>query len=141
MGAIGKNIPHDSAHGHVSGESVFIDDMLPAKNEVFVDFVGSPVAHGEIVSVGIDAARKAPGVVAIFTHADIPGHKHFGPIIKDEELLAEKSVQFVGQPIVLIAAESRDALVAAKKIVKVEVRELPPIFSIDDAIATESFIG
>lgn len=141
MASVGQNIPHDSAVGHVTGESIFIDDIPPAKNEVFVDFVGSSVAHGEILSVDVEAARNSPGVVAIFTHADIPGHKMFGPIIKDEHLLAEKEVLFVGDPIVLIAGESRDAVQRAKKLVKIQIKELPAIFSIDDAIGRQDFIG
>src|SRR5207245_2736458 len=131
MAAIGQNIPHDSAAGHVSGESIFVDDIPPARNEVFVDVVGSPVAHGEVISVDTTEAAKAPGVVAIFTHRDIPGHKRFGPVAKDEHLLVEDVASFVGDPIVLIAAESRGALAAAKKLVKITMRELPPILSID----------
>src|SRR2546423_1069851 len=141
MGAIGQNIPHDSARGHVSGESIFVDDIPPARNEVFIDVVGSPVAHGEVVSIDTTDAAKVPGVVAIFTHRDIPGHKAFGPVVKDEHLLVEKVASFVGDPIVLIAAESRSALAAAKKLVKVNMRELPPILSIDDAIEKQSFLG
>jgi xanthine dehydrogenase large subunit len=141
MGAIGQNIPHDSARGHVTGESVFIDDMLPARNEVFIDFAGSPVAHGEIVSIDTSEAMKVPGVVAVFTHKDVPGHNVFGPVVKDEELLASKEVVFVGQPVVLIAAENRGALCAAKKAVKIAVKELAPIFTIDQAIERDSFLG
>jgi xanthine dehydrogenase large subunit len=141
MGVVGKNIPHDSAVGHVTGESVFIDDMPTVPNEVFCDVVGSPVAHGEIVSIHLEAARNVPGVVAIFTHADVPGHNDIGPVLKDEQALVEKVAQHVGQPIVLIAAETREALVAAKKLVKITMRELSPIFTIDEAIAKENFLG
>ena len=48
----------------MTGESVFLDDVPPARNEVFVDFVGSPVAHGELVSVEFEAARKVSGVLS-----------------------------------------------------------------------------
>src|SRR3954464_9992197 len=94
MAAVGKNIPHDSARGHVSGESVFIDDIVPAKNELLVDFVGSPGAHGELVSIEVEEARQVPGVVAVFAHAAIPGHKRFGPIVKDEHLLVDDVASF-----------------------------------------------
>src|SRR5271163_1906670 len=50
MPAVGKNIPHDSAVGHVSGQSIFLDDLPPASGELLVDFLGSPVAHGRIRS-------------------------------------------------------------------------------------------
>ena len=90
MSFVGKDIPHDSARGHVTGESIFLDDVPPARNEVFVDFVGSPVAHGELASVDVEAARRIPGVVAIFTHKDVPGHNDVGPVVKDEHLLVDK---------------------------------------------------
>ena len=141
MTFVGKDIPHDSAAGHVSGESIFLDDVPPARNEVFVDFVGSPVAHGELISIDTDEARKIHGVVAIFTHEDVPGHNDVGPVVKDEHLLVEKQALFVGDPIVLIAADSRDALLKAKRAIRIQMRELPPIFTIDDAIEKNSFLA
>ena len=45
---VGKQLPHDSAFGHVTGEALFVDDITPAKNELIVDFISSPVAHGKI---------------------------------------------------------------------------------------------
>src|SRR5439155_2902495 len=118
--------PHDSAAGHVSGESIFVDDIPSARNEVFCDTVGSPVAHGEIVSIDIEQARKVPGVLAIYTHKDVPGHNDIGPVVKDEQVLVDKIAQHVGQPIVLIAAETREALLAARKLIHITMRELPP---------------
>ena len=90
MSSVGKNIPHDSAVGHVSGESIYIDDMAPLRGELIVDFVWSPVAHGRIRSLDFGAARR-PGVVALFTYRDLH-HNLFGPIIQDELLLAEDVV-------------------------------------------------
>src|SRR5881397_2427091 len=88
MTAVGRNIPHDSARGHVTGESVYIDDMPPLRGEVIVDFYWSPVAHGRIRSVDTTRACSVPGVVALFSHHDL-AHNVFGPIIQDEVLLAE----------------------------------------------------
>src|SRR5690242_20041667 len=78
MTYIGQNIPHDSARGHVTGHSVFIDDMPPQRNELLVEVVGSPVAHGRITSVDVSAARKTPGVIAVLTADDVTGHNKFG---------------------------------------------------------------
>ena len=141
MASVGENIPHDSAALHVSGESLFLDDVAPARNEVFVGFVGSTVAHGELISIDVLEARKVPGVVAVLTHEDIPGHNDIGPVIKDEHLLVSKTAVFLGDPVVLVVAESREALLAAKRQVRIEMRELAPIFSIDEAIANNSFLS
>ena len=63
--SIGKDIPHESARGHVSGEAIFIDDMPPARGELLVDFIGAPVAHGKLISVDVSAARTAPGIATL----------------------------------------------------------------------------
>ena len=140
MASVGKNIPHDSARGHVTGESVYIDDVAPLRGELIVDFVWSPVAHGRIRSLDLEKARAVPGVVALFTYRDLH-HNLFGPIIQDEILLAEDEVTFIGQPIVVIGAETREAIRAAKQAVVLDIERLDPIFTIDEAKARQSFIG
>src|SRR5262249_46762880 len=134
-------IPHDSAREHVTGEAMYLDDLPPIQGELLVDFVGSPVAHGRIRALDVSAAAKVDGVVAIFTHKDVPGHNTFGPVFHDEEVLVEKECQYIGQPIGAIAAGHRRALEAAKKAVRIEVEPLPAVLTIGDAITQKSFIG
>lgn len=141
MPSIGQNIPHDSAATHVAGESPFIDDLPPAFGEVLVDFVGSPVAHGKIRRVETAAAKQVPGIVGAYTYQDVPGHNDYGPIVKDDRALADDTVRYVGEPVVMLVGESREALAAAKKLVKLDVEPLKPILSIDAAIAAKSFLG
>jgi xanthine dehydrogenase large subunit len=140
MTTVGKNIPHDSARGHVTGESIYVDDMPFARNELLVDFLWSPVAHGRIRALDTTAACNVPGVVAMYTYRDLE-HNLFGPIIKDEILLAQDAVMFIGQPIVVIAAESREAIRAAKAAIKIDIEKLEPVFTIDDAKRKKQFIG
>jgi xanthine dehydrogenase large subunit len=140
MTILGKSLPHDSAPLHVTGTATYIDDIAPARNELFLDFVGSPVAHGRIVAIDVSAAWAVEGVVDVLTHAEVPENS-FGPIFHDEELLARAECFYVGQPIVLIAATSRSALIAARKAVRIEVETLPAILDIDAAISQKSFIG
>src|SRR4051812_861988 len=140
MATVGKNLPHDSARGHVSGESIYIDDIPPARGELIVDFFFSPVAHGRIKSLDLDAARKVNGVVALFTYKDLH-HNKFGPIIQDELLLAEDEVTFIGHPIVVIAAENRNAIAEAKKAIVIDIEPLEPVFTIDEAKRRHDFIG
>jgi len=141
MKSVGQDIPHDSAHGHVTGKSIFVDDIPPSRNELFVGVVGSPIAHGRIISVDLSAVLKIDGVVIALTSRDIPGHNHFGPIIKDEHLLVEDLAEFLGDPVVLIGAQSRESLRLAKKAVRMHIEPLPPVFTIDEAIAGGQFIG
>ena len=138
---VGKQVPHDSAVGHVTGEALFVDDLPSAKNELIVDYIASPVAHGKIKSLNYEEMAKLDGIVEVFTHADIPGHYLYGPVIKDERFLAEDIVEYVGQPIAIIAGESRRAIRQAKKHTLLEIQELTPVFTIDEAITAKQFIG
>ncbi|HEV7238056.1 MAG TPA: xanthine dehydrogenase molybdopterin binding subunit [Thermoanaerobaculia bacterium] len=137
---VGKDVPHDSAVGHVTGESLYIDDLPPMPGELLVDFFWSPFAHARIKSVDLSDAQKIEGVVALYTYRDLH-HNLLGPILQDEPLLAEDVCTFRGQPIVVIAAENAKAAAQAKKAIKIDFEELKPILTIDDAIAAQSFIG
>ncbi len=139
MSIIGKNIPHDAAHTHVRGESVYIDDMPHAQGELLVGILGSPYAHGRIKKLDLSKAQKIPGVVCLLTHKDLH-HNVFGPITQDEILLVEEVSQFVGEPIVVIGAETREAIKQAKEAIVLEMEELEPILTINQAIAKKSFI-
>jgi len=132
MSVVGRNIPHDSAESHVSGESIYIDDMPFQKNELHVDYLGSPFAHGKLKSIDLSAAEKIPGVVALFTHKDLH-HNRLGPIIQDEPLLVEDEAMFLGQPVVVIAAETKAAIAKAKKAIKIDMEELTPTLTINEA--------
>lgn len=135
----GTNVPHDSAHGHVSGESLYVDDLPSLPNELIVSFVWCPHAHARIVAIDLEPARGIEGVIALFTHHDL-AHNRLGPITADEPLLAEDVCTFRGQPIVVVAGETRAAVEAARAAVKVEYEVLPPVLTIEEAMAASSFI-
>ena len=141
MIVVGKQVAHDSAVGHVTGDALFVDDLPFTKNELVVDFIGSPVAHGEIININSEELAQLDGITGVFTHADIPGHNLYGPVIKDERFLAEDIVEYVGQPIAIITGESRRAIRQAKKRTLLEIQELTPVFTIDEAIKAKQFIG
>jgi xanthine dehydrogenase large subunit len=137
MSLLGKPVAHESGREHVSGEALYLDDLPPARNELLVDFVGSTLAHARIKSIDLS------GLIceAAFTCADVPGENTFGPIFHDEELLAREVCQHVGQPIVVVADMSREALRAAKEAVRLDLQELPAVLTIDEAIAARQFLG
>lgn len=142
MTSIGKSLPHDSAIGHVSGTAAYIDDLRPLAGELFVDFLGSPVAHGRLRSIDTKKALAIEGVVAILTHRDLPTAKRFfGPIFHDEPFLVEEEMAYIGQPIVIVAATTRNAAHAAVKAVGLQYETLSPILTIDEAIRQNSYLG
>jgi xanthine dehydrogenase molybdopterin binding subunit len=125
---------HHSAVQHVTGESVYVNDMDFGNNLLHGLVVYSPHAHAGIKSIKLDEAKKLQGVAAILTAKDIPGVNQMGPVVHDEPCLAEKTVEFAGQAIVLIAANSDDIAREAAKLVEIEYEPFDAILNIDAAI-------
>ncbi len=138
----GTDVIHESAHLHVTGSATFTDDMPELAGTLYAALIKSPVAHGELIGDGIDreAILKEHGVVAVYTAKDIPGENNCGPIVHDDPFLAVGKVEFIGQVVaVVVAREMLYAREAAHK-AKVMVKELPPILTIDEAMAAQSFV-
>jgi xanthine dehydrogenase large subunit len=134
-------VPHDSALGHVTGLAPYIDDLRPMTGELHVGFVGSPVAAGELLSVDASEAMMLPGVVGVYTAADVPGHNMFGIVAADEPFLADHDLLYLGQPLAVIAAETPEALVAARTAVHVEYREAAPLLDLTESVRRQKFLG
>ncbi|MEC5385727.1 xanthine dehydrogenase molybdopterin binding subunit [Uliginosibacterium sp. H3] len=137
---VGLSITHESAALHVSGSASYIDDLLEMQGTLHAAFGLSTCAHGRILSMDLDAVRQAPGVVSVLTARDIPGLNDCGPIIKDDPILADGLVQFYGQPMFIVLAESHDAARRAARLAKVEYEALPAMLTTAEAIAAESWV-
>ena len=128
---VGVSRPHESAHLHVAGEATYTDDILEAAGTLHAALGLSPVAHGKLLAVDVEALRKQPGVVAVITAADIPGPNDCGPIIHDDPILADGEVHYLGQPVFAIISHDRElarrAAATAKQVIKVD--PLPAILT------------
>jgi xanthine dehydrogenase large subunit len=133
-GSMHVSLKHDSAHKHVTGQAEYIDDMPEPAGTLHGALGLSDRAHAEIVSIDLDAVRAAPGVVYVLTAADIPGFNDVASTgQRDEPLLATDLVQFHGQPIFAVIAETRDQARRAAHLAKIEYRDLPHWTDIDGA--------
>lgn len=137
--SVGKNIPTDSAKNHVTGASIFIDDRTPQKDELYVGYVGSPIACGEILEINFEDAKKVPGFHSAYIAKDLT-HNKWGTIVKDQPILADKIVNHYDEPVCIIAAESREALRQAKSKVHIKITPHKASFSIDEAISEKKFL-
>lgn len=135
------NIPHDSAIKHVTGESVYINDMLINTQLLVGRVVYSKIAHGKIKSLKLDKAKQLNGVYAVLCYKDIPGANQMGPVVHDEPCLAENLVECIGQAIVLIAAENEDIALQAEKLIEIEYEELEAILDLPTAIQKNNLLG
>ena len=133
------SLPHDYAHTHVTGESEFVDDRPIMKNELFCDIFYSSRAHALIKHVDFTEALKMPGVVEIFTGRDFHDNM-WGTIFRDQPLLAIDKVNYAGEGIAIVVAETLEAAQRAKHKIIIEYTDLEAVLSIQDARQKGSFI-
>ncbi len=133
--------PHESAAKHVTGEAVYIDDMLVNGQLLTGRVVYSPHAHAKIKSYDLSAAKRSPGVLAVLCSKDIPGHNQMGPVVKDELCLAIDEVTFVGQAVFLIAAETEEQCLHAEKLIQIEYEPLEAVLDLETAISKNTLLG
>ncbi len=128
---------HDSAHKHVTGAAEYTDDIAEPVGTLHAYLGLADKAHAEIVSIDLDAVRAAPGVVGVLAAADIP-HNDVSPVGKhDDPVFATEKVEFHGQPLFAVVAETRDAARGAATLAKVEYRPLPHVTDVAEAIAAD----
>ena len=98
-GIAGRDLKHESAHKHVSGEAVYIDDQLLPVDGLHA-YVGlTTVSRGLIKSLDLSEVMSAEGVIEVLTLDDIKGHKDIGPVFPGDPIMVNEGdeVQFCGQ--------------------------------------------
>jgi xanthine dehydrogenase large subunit len=138
--APGTSIPHESAALHVSGDATYVDDIAELAGTLYVALGLSSEAHARIGKIDLDAVRAAPGVVAVITADDIPGHNDCGPILHDDPILADGLVEFVGQPIFAAVAETYTAARKAARLAGIEYEPLPAVLDIATGQQQQSWV-
>jgi len=139
-GAVGAAIPHDSSRLHVTGHATYTDDIPEPRALLHLAVGVSDEPHAFIRSVDLSAVLESPGVVAVMTAEEIPGENNCGPVVHDDPILAPGLVEYVGQAIFSVAAETADQARRATRLAKVEYDVLEPVLDIRQAIAAESFV-
>ena len=141
-GAVGVSRPHESAHLHVAGVAAYIDDLPELAGTLHAALGLSPVAHGRLIGIDLEALREMPGVVAVLTAADIAGPNDCGPIVHDDPILADGELRYLGQPVYAVIARTRDAArrAAARARTVLQVEPLPPVLSHQEAHALGQYV-
>jgi len=133
-------VSYPDLEAHIRGTSRYIDDMPDPAGLLHAAAVTSPEPHARLISIDTSAALAQPGVVAVLTAADIPGLNQIGGIIQDEELFAESTVHFIGQPVAVVVAETPHQARAGASAVALELEKLPAIFDAREAAAAGELI-
>jgi len=125
-GGVSTGLRHDSAIKHVTGRAEYCDDIAEPIGTLHACLGLSTRAHALIRDIDFSAVRAAPGVIGVLTADDIPGVNdvsHTGR--NDEPVFAVDKVEFWGQPMFAVVAETRDAARRAAKLAQVTYEDLP----------------
>jgi xanthine dehydrogenase large subunit len=131
---------HESAHLHVSGRALYADDIALPANALHAAFGLSSIAHGHIRSIDLSPVAALPGVAAVATAADVPGENNYGSAVHDDPIFAHGLVQYAGQPLFAVAADSHGAARRAARCARIDYEPLPAILDIRAALAADSAV-
>ncbi len=138
--AVGIAQAHESARLHVLGEATYTDDIPELQGTLHAALGLSQKAHARVKSIDLAEARKSRGVAAVLTAKDIPGTNDCGPIVHDDPILADGLVQYVGQPVFMVVADTHDNARRAARLARIDYEELPAILTPQDAKRAQSWV-
>lgn len=136
---IGESHNRVDAEAKTLGVAEYTDDMrIPGM--IYGGVVRTPHPRALVKSIDIQAAKALEGVYAVITADQLPGKPKVGHIFKDWDVLIPVGAEThcIGDPIVLIAAETKEILENAKKLVQVEYEVLKPLTSPEEAMAEDA---
>ncbi|RZF35328.1 hypothetical protein LSTR_LSTR003768 [Laodelphax striatellus] len=140
LAPVTKPIPKLEIELQCSGELQYANDMPNIEGQRYCAFVISTVAKAKLKSIDASKIIKQPGVYAFYTAKDIPGKNTYqlplNTSTQYESLLADGKVEYAGQPIGLVVAETMRLAEHAASQVKVEYSDVkPPILSVKEILS------
>ncbi len=137
---VGKSVKHESADKHVSGEAAYVDDRLEFPNQLHVYARMSDRAHARIISIDTAPCYAIPGVAIAITSKDVPGQLDIGPVVAGDPLLADGKVEYVGQVVIAVGADSLETARKAAMAAIIEYEDLEPVLDVVDALRKKHFV-
>ena len=138
MPALGENYSRVDGPAKLRGWAQFTGDIeMPGM--VYAKVLRSPYPHARLLRVDASRAAKLPGVVAMLTRDDLKGmNSHFGPVVKDQPVVAIDRVRYVGDIIAAVAAEEKDIAEEALELIEVQYEQLPAVFDLHAAMKPDA---
>lgn len=139
-GGAGKSRKHESADRHVSGKAEYIDDKLTLPGMLYLCPVLSQHAHARITKIDTTECYSIAGVVRVFSWQDVPGELDIGPLAPGDPLFARDLVEYHGQVVLTVAAETSEAARAAALKAVIEYEVLEPVLDVEEALQREQYV-
>ncbi|KAA9002801.1 xanthine dehydrogenase molybdopterin binding subunit [Affinibrenneria salicis] len=137
---VGRSRQHESAEKHVSGEARYIDDRPEPAGLLHLCPRLSEHAHARILKLDVTPCYQIPGVVEVLTWQQVPGNLDIGALAPGDPLLACETVNYVGQIVLAVAAETREAARQAAQAAVIEYEVLTPVLDVREALEKELFV-
>jgi CO/xanthine dehydrogenase Mo-binding subunit len=134
---IGQSIPRVDGLGKLTGGALYAGD-ISFPGILHLKLLRSDRPHARILKIHTEKAAALRGVIVLLTHKDIPGARCVGPQIKDQPVLCSDRVRYIGDPIVLVVAQTLDVAREAVSLIHVDYEDLPGLFSPEEAMAPDA---
>jgi len=131
---IGSNVTRIDAPSKVTGKATYAND-LNFNNMIYGKVLRSPLPRARIKGIDISEVKNLPGIT-ILMGKDIPGRNAAGPMIADQPILADKLINFVGEAVVLVGADSEESAEEALKLIKINYEPLDAVLDPIEAMET-----
>ncbi len=134
--SLGARVPRVDVEEKVTGSGIYPDDVY-MDGMLYASAVRSAYPRARVLAIHTEEAKALPGVVGVFTAADIPGNNKVGHLKKDWDTMIAlgEITHYLGDAICIVAAEDMETLTRAKALVKVDYEELPMVRSPQEAMA------
>jgi xanthine dehydrogenase large subunit len=139
-GGVRAALRHDSGHKHVSGEAIYVDDIREPPGTLQIYIAMSERAHAAIRKLDVSKVRTAPGVAIVLTAREVPGVNDVSPFAGDDPMFADGLVEYWGQSLFAVAADTMAEARAAARLAVVEYEDRPALITVDDAMEAKSFL-
>lgn len=134
---IGRPERRVDAWGKVTGRAKFAEDYN-VRHQLYGKVLRSKYPHAKILRIDTSKAEQLPGVETVLTANDIPGSKVFGIVIKNQQILAEEKVCYLGDGVALVAATSREVAEEAVSLIQVEYEQLQTVADPEEAMKKDA---
>ncbi|HEX7228417.1 MAG TPA: xanthine dehydrogenase family protein molybdopterin-binding subunit [Candidatus Binatia bacterium] len=140
---IGKSARRLDYESKISGRALYLADMhMPGMCHGKI--LRSPLPHARIKAIDIAKALKVAGLITIITRDDILHDQgiepYYGPVFKDQTIVAVDKVRHVGDPVAAVAATTVDAAEEALRLIEVDYEELPAVLDVHEALRSGSVL-
>ena len=136
--SIGKPVPRKEGRKKVTGQALYVDD-LSFPDMLYGATVRSPVARGKITNISFDGDIPWDEFVIVIAK-DIPGANYVALILNDQPYLADGFVNHPEEPVLLLAHKDKYLVEEARRNVRIDIEELPAVFSLEDSLAKKEII-